>query len=46
MADATDSFLVARNPDPDSSLAYLLRLPIEGGILLKGLGAVPAMRAS
>jgi hypothetical protein len=29
------SFLVARNPDPDSSLPYLLRLPIEGGILLK-----------
>jgi hypothetical protein len=35
MADATDSFLVARNPDADSSLPYLLRLPIEGGILLK-----------
>src|SRR5215216_276792 len=35
MADATDSFLVARNPDPDSTLPYLLRLPIEGGILLK-----------
>src|SRR5215210_8983352 len=31
----TDSFLVARNPDADSSLPYLLRLPIEGGILLK-----------
>jgi len=35
MVDAADSFLVARNPDPDSSLPYLLRLPIEGGILLK-----------
>jgi hypothetical protein len=35
MADASDSFLVARNPDPKSSLPYLLRLPIEGGILLK-----------
>ena len=35
MADATDSFLVARNPDADSSLPYLLRVPIEGGILLK-----------
>lgn len=35
MADAADSFLVARNPDPDSSLPYLLRLPIEGGVLLK-----------
>jgi len=29
----TDSFLVARNPDADSSLPYLLRLPIEGGVL-------------
>jgi len=35
MADDAASFLVARNPDPDSSLPYLLRLPIEGGILLK-----------
>jgi hypothetical protein len=35
MADLADSFLVARNPDPDSTLPYLLRLPIEGGILLK-----------
>lgn len=34
MPDAA-SFLVACNPDPDSSLPYLLRLPIEGGILLK-----------
>ena len=34
MVDA-DCFLVARNPDPDSSLPYLLRLPIEGGLLLK-----------
>ena len=31
----TASFLVARNPDPDSSLHYLLRVPLEGGILLK-----------
>ncbi len=35
MADATDSFLVARNPDADSTLPFLLRLPIDGGILLK-----------
>jgi hypothetical protein len=34
MTDAADSFLVARNP-ADSSLPYLLRLPIEGGVLLK-----------
>jgi len=35
MIDATDSFLVARNPDPDSTLEFLLRLPIDGGVLLK-----------
>lgn len=28
-------FVVARNPDPESSLPYLLRIPIDGGILLK-----------
>lgn len=30
-----EPFLVGRNPDPDSSLPYLVRLPIEGGIVLK-----------
>lgn len=35
MPDAPDCFLVARNPDPDSTLPYLVRLPLEGGILLK-----------
>jgi hypothetical protein len=29
------AFLVARNPDPDSRLPYLVRLPIEGGLILK-----------
>lgn len=28
-------FLVARNPDPDSRLPYLVRLPIDGGLVLK-----------
>ena len=28
-------FLVARNPDPDSRLPFLLRLPIDGGLILK-----------
>jgi ERCC4 domain len=28
-------FVVARNPDPDSRLPYLVRLPIEGGLILK-----------
>jgi hypothetical protein len=35
MADAASSFLIARNPDPDSTLPYLLRIPIDGGIMLK-----------
>jgi len=29
------NFVVARNPDPDSRLPYLVRLPIEGGLILK-----------
>jgi hypothetical protein len=29
------NFLVARNPDPDSRLPYLVRLPIDGGMVLK-----------
>ncbi len=28
-------FRVARNPDPESRLAYLVWLPIEGGLVLK-----------
>ncbi len=28
-------FLVARNPEPGSHLPYLLRLPIDGGLVLK-----------
>jgi ERCC4 domain len=35
MSDTDQSFLIARNPDPDSTLPFLLRLPIEGGVLLK-----------
>lgn len=33
--DGTPTFVVARNPDPASSLPFLLRLPIEGGLVLK-----------
>jgi hypothetical protein len=29
------NFLVARNPDQDSRLPYLVRLPIDGGLILK-----------
>lgn len=42
MAHAGGTFLVARNPDPDSSLPYLLRLPIDGGIELKARAPWPA----
>jgi hypothetical protein len=35
-------FVLARNPDPDSSLPYLLRLPIDGGIELKARAPWPA----
>lgn len=30
-----EPFVIARNPDPESSLPFLVRLPIEGGIVLK-----------
>lgn len=29
------NFVVARNPDPDSRLPYLIQLPIDGGLILK-----------
>jgi len=35
MPDPADSFLIARNPVGDSSLPYLLRLPLNDGVLLK-----------
>lgn len=28
-------FVIAKNPDPDSRLPYLIRLPIDGGLVLK-----------
>ncbi|MDP8978881.1 MAG: hypothetical protein M3N17_10000 [Actinomycetota bacterium] len=34
-------FLVARNPDAGSRLPYLLRLPIDGGLVLKARAAWP-----
>ncbi|MGH2828938.1 MAG: ERCC4 domain-containing protein [Actinomycetota bacterium] len=39
------SFLIARNPDPESKLPYLLRLPIEGGIVLKARETWPRTKA-
>src|SRR2546426_3415930 len=34
-ADGRPRFRVARNPDPESRLPYLILLPIEGGLVLK-----------
>jgi hypothetical protein len=34
-------FLVARNPDPDSSLPFLVRLPIGNGLVLKARDSWP-----
>jgi hypothetical protein len=36
-----DDFIVARNPDPASSLPYVLRVPIGGGLWLKARDAWP-----
>ena len=41
VADAAATFLIARNPDEESSLPYLLRLPIEGGVELKARDVWP-----
>lgn len=35
-------FVVARNPEDDSKLPYLLRLPLEGGLVLKARESWPA----
>ena len=35
------TFVIARNPQEDSKLPYLLRLPIEGGLLLKARDTWP-----
>jgi len=42
MTDGTQAFLVARNPDADSKLPYLLLLPLEGGLVLKARESWPA----
>jgi hypothetical protein len=36
------NFVVARSPDPDSRLPYLVRLPIDGGLILKVRDTWPA----
>lgn len=34
-APPQDLFVIAKNPDADSSLPYLVRLPLDGGLILK-----------
>ena len=42
MSDNARAFFVARNPDSDSKLPYLLLLPLEDGLVLKAREAWPA----
>jgi len=37
--------LIAANPDPDSSLPYLLRLPLGGGMVFRTSGTWPRVKA-
>jgi hypothetical protein len=37
--------VIARNPDPDSRLGYLLRLPLEGGMVLRTSDTWPRTKA-
>jgi hypothetical protein len=37
--------LIARNPDPDSKLPYLLRLPLAGGMVFRTSGTWPRTKA-
>lgn len=41
-AESTTVFLVARNPQDDSRLPYLVRLPLEHGLVLKARAPWPA----
>ena len=40
--DRASVFVVGRNPQEDSKLPYLLRLPLEGGLVLKARELWPA----
>jgi ERCC4 domain len=40
-----DELLVAVNPDPDSRLGYLLRLPLAGGMVFRTSGTWPRTKA-
>ncbi len=40
-----DQLLIAANPDPDSRLPYLLRLPLSGGTVFRTSGTWPRTKA-
>ena len=40
-----DELLIVRNPDPDSRLDYLLRLPLSGGMVFRTSGTWPRAKA-
>jgi hypothetical protein len=42
VASDAAAFVVARNPREDSRLPYLVRLPLEGGLILKARDRWPA----
>jgi hypothetical protein len=42
---STVELLLARNPDPSSSLPYLLRLPLDGGLVFRTRGTWPRTSA-
>ena len=42
---AADELLIARNPDPDSSLPYLVRVPLGLGLVLRTAGTWPRATA-
>ena len=42
MSAGEATFVIAQNPDPESTLPYLLRLPLEGGLELKARERWPA----
>jgi len=44
-SDADADLLIAVNPDPDSRLPYLLRLPLGGGLVFRASGTWPRTKA-
>jgi len=45
MASVMADLLIAANPDPDSRLPYLLRLPLGGGMVFRTSGTWPRTKA-